>query len=233
MSEMRVEHDSLGEVKVPCSCYYGVHTARALTNFAIAGPASARTPSWSVRSPPSSRRVRLPTASSGSCRLTAWSPSERQRGDREQGTRADGSSAGGLRPPAPHRPCERVRARTTCTRRPPSRPCTSPSANSSWPWRCCGTPSQGRRVREHRQDRSDPAPGRRSHDAGTRVRRVRGDDGRGHRTSDGGPSPPPRDQPRRHRDRHRHHDGSPIRSVRVRPAVRTRERRTDHSASPH
>ena len=34
---VRTERDSLGEVSVPDDAYYGVHTARALTNFAITG----------------------------------------------------------------------------------------------------------------------------------------------------------------------------------------------------
>ena len=34
---MRVEHDLLGELKVPADAYYGVQTARALENFRISG----------------------------------------------------------------------------------------------------------------------------------------------------------------------------------------------------
>ena len=34
---MRLEHDMLGELRVPDEAYYGVHTARALENFAITG----------------------------------------------------------------------------------------------------------------------------------------------------------------------------------------------------
>jgi len=33
--EMRVEHDSLGEMPIPADAYWGIHTARALTNFPI------------------------------------------------------------------------------------------------------------------------------------------------------------------------------------------------------
>ncbi len=33
----RIEHDLLGDMEVPASAYYGVHTARALENFAISG----------------------------------------------------------------------------------------------------------------------------------------------------------------------------------------------------
>ena len=33
--DFRMEHDSLGELAVPASAYWGVHTARALTNFPI------------------------------------------------------------------------------------------------------------------------------------------------------------------------------------------------------
>ncbi|HWV25549.1 MAG TPA: aspartate ammonia-lyase [Thermomicrobiales bacterium] len=36
-SQMRIEHDSLGEVEIPASAYWGVHTARALQNFPISG----------------------------------------------------------------------------------------------------------------------------------------------------------------------------------------------------
>jgi len=36
-TSVRVEHDMLGELSVPAYAYYGVHTARALTNFAISG----------------------------------------------------------------------------------------------------------------------------------------------------------------------------------------------------
>ena len=37
MTEMRIEHDSLGEVAVPKDAYYGVQTRRALDNFHISG----------------------------------------------------------------------------------------------------------------------------------------------------------------------------------------------------
>ncbi len=33
----RIEHDLLGELAVPNDAYYGVHTARALRNFAVSG----------------------------------------------------------------------------------------------------------------------------------------------------------------------------------------------------
>lgn len=33
----RMEHDLLGELAVPNDAYYGVHTARALRNFAVSG----------------------------------------------------------------------------------------------------------------------------------------------------------------------------------------------------
>src|SRR5699024_7325878 len=36
-SEMRIEHDALGEVEVPAGAYWGVHTTRALHNFPITG----------------------------------------------------------------------------------------------------------------------------------------------------------------------------------------------------
>jgi fumarate hydratase class II len=37
MSEFRVEHDSLGEVRVPVAAYYGAQTQRAVDNFRISG----------------------------------------------------------------------------------------------------------------------------------------------------------------------------------------------------
>jgi len=37
MTDYRIERDSLGEVKVPDSAYYGAHTQRALENFPISG----------------------------------------------------------------------------------------------------------------------------------------------------------------------------------------------------
>lgn len=37
MTDYRIEHDSLGEYKVPDSAWYGIQTARALDNFAISG----------------------------------------------------------------------------------------------------------------------------------------------------------------------------------------------------
>lgn len=36
-SEYRVEHDFLGDRQIPATAYYGVHTVRALENFAISG----------------------------------------------------------------------------------------------------------------------------------------------------------------------------------------------------
>ncbi|SFK08909.1 aspartate ammonia-lyase [Amycolatopsis sacchari] len=37
MADHRVEHDMLGDVRVPADAYYGVHTVRALTNFPLSG----------------------------------------------------------------------------------------------------------------------------------------------------------------------------------------------------
>ncbi len=37
MRDYRVEMDSLGEVKVPASAYYGAQTQRALENFPMSG----------------------------------------------------------------------------------------------------------------------------------------------------------------------------------------------------
>jgi len=34
---MRVEQDSLGEIKVPVTAYYGAQTQRAVMNFSISG----------------------------------------------------------------------------------------------------------------------------------------------------------------------------------------------------
>src|SRR5690348_16364529 len=36
-SDYRLEHDSLGEVKVPSSCFYGVQTQRGLENWKVSG----------------------------------------------------------------------------------------------------------------------------------------------------------------------------------------------------
>src|SRR5215208_7627933 len=36
-TNMRVEHDLLGDLEVPAEAYYGVQTARALENFQISG----------------------------------------------------------------------------------------------------------------------------------------------------------------------------------------------------
>lgn len=35
--EIRIEHDSLGEMAIPADAYWGIHTARALVNFPISG----------------------------------------------------------------------------------------------------------------------------------------------------------------------------------------------------
>ncbi len=37
MAEMRIEHDSMGEVQVPAEAYYGAQTQRAVENFPISG----------------------------------------------------------------------------------------------------------------------------------------------------------------------------------------------------
>jgi aspartate ammonia-lyase len=37
MSEVRLEHDLLGNLEIPVDAYWGVHTARAVTNFPISG----------------------------------------------------------------------------------------------------------------------------------------------------------------------------------------------------
>ncbi len=36
-SRFRVEHDLLGEKRVPASAYYGIQTLRGMENFAISG----------------------------------------------------------------------------------------------------------------------------------------------------------------------------------------------------
>src|SRR3954466_1726269 len=37
MSDVRIEKDSMGEVKVPARAYYGAQTQRAVANFPISG----------------------------------------------------------------------------------------------------------------------------------------------------------------------------------------------------
>ena len=37
MTEFRIEHDSMGEVRVPAQAYYGAQTQRAVENFPISG----------------------------------------------------------------------------------------------------------------------------------------------------------------------------------------------------
>src|ERR1700722_18675353 len=37
ISDFRVEHDSMGEVRVPARAYYGAQTQRAVENFPISG----------------------------------------------------------------------------------------------------------------------------------------------------------------------------------------------------
>ncbi|WFS61434.1 aspartate ammonia-lyase [Pseudodesulfovibrio thermohalotolerans] len=44
MTQLRLEHDSLGEVAVPADAYYGVQTRRALDNFHISGIAMSHYP---------------------------------------------------------------------------------------------------------------------------------------------------------------------------------------------
>src|SRR5437667_5057695 len=43
MAEYRVEHDSMGDVKVPAKAYYSAQTQRAVENFPISG--------WSLPKP--------------------------------------------------------------------------------------------------------------------------------------------------------------------------------------
>ncbi|MFN0198974.1 MAG: lyase family protein, partial [Planctomycetaceae bacterium] len=37
MNEFRIEHDSMGDVKVPANAYYGAQTQRAVENFPVSG----------------------------------------------------------------------------------------------------------------------------------------------------------------------------------------------------
>ena len=37
MTEFRIEHDSMGEVRVPTSAHWGAQTQRAVENFPISG----------------------------------------------------------------------------------------------------------------------------------------------------------------------------------------------------
>ena len=52
----RIEKDSLGEVKVPISAYYGAQTVRALDNFPVSGikhpPAFVRVMATIKKAPP-------------------------------------------------------------------------------------------------------------------------------------------------------------------------------------
>ena len=67
-----------------------------------------------------------------------------------------------------------------------------------------GLRSQGRGVRRRAQGRAHAAAGRGADDARPGVLHLRGDAGRGRAAPGRGGEPDPRDQPRRHRDRHRH-----------------------------
>jgi aspartate ammonia-lyase len=44
MTLLRTEQDSLGEIRLPVDAYYGVHTARAVANFAVTGSTIGRIP---------------------------------------------------------------------------------------------------------------------------------------------------------------------------------------------
>lgn len=44
MKECRLEHDCIGQREVPCSCYYGVQTLRAMENYQITGIPISRYP---------------------------------------------------------------------------------------------------------------------------------------------------------------------------------------------
>ncbi len=48
MTDYRIEKDSLGEVQVPASAYYGVQTQRAVMNFPISGMKPYRAFIWSM-----------------------------------------------------------------------------------------------------------------------------------------------------------------------------------------
>ena len=37
MNEYRIEHDTMGEVRLPTTAYYGAQTQRAVENFPISG----------------------------------------------------------------------------------------------------------------------------------------------------------------------------------------------------
>ena len=37
MTEYRIEHDTMGEVRLPAAAYYGAQTQRAVENFAVSG----------------------------------------------------------------------------------------------------------------------------------------------------------------------------------------------------
>ena len=39
-----MEHDCIGQREVPCSCYYGIQTLRAMENFQITGIPISRYP---------------------------------------------------------------------------------------------------------------------------------------------------------------------------------------------
>ena len=72
-TEYRIEHDTMGEVRVPKDALYAAQTQRAVENFPISGrPLS----SHHIAALAHVRRPRLaPTVTSVCCPQTSWPPS--------------------------------------------------------------------------------------------------------------------------------------------------------------
>ena len=58
MTEVRIEHDLLGDREVPMPAYYGVHTLRAKENFQISGTTISAFPKLVCLRPAHQNRLR-------------------------------------------------------------------------------------------------------------------------------------------------------------------------------
>ena len=255
-AEYRVEHDSMGEVRVPRDALWRAQTQRAVENFPISGqplePAlDPRAGPHQGRRGPHQRRARVPDHRAGGRHHRGHRSDRRRRArrpvpdrrlpdrlghqhqhERQRGHRHPRPAAG--RRGAPQRPRERraVLQRHLPLRHPRRRRARHPRPPRRHRPAARVADGQERRVRRRREVRPYAPDGRHAGDAGSgagRVRRRRRPRPRAHR---GRPPPRARASAGWNRRRHRHQRAGRVRRADDRPAQRGHRRAVHRGPRP-
>ncbi len=235
--DFRIEHDSMGEVRVPAGAKWRAQTQRAVENFpvsgvridrelilalaAIKGAAAMVNADLGVIGAEVAEAIRAAAAEVAAGqwddavpdrrvpdRVRHLEQHEHQRGPRHPGHRA------ARRPGAPQR--RRQRLAVVQRHVPVGHPHRGHPVDRAHPHPRPEPPgsragAQGRRVRRGRQERPHPPDGRHPGDPGPGVRRLRGGHPLRRRAAAGVAAAGRRAAARRHRGRHRHQHAGRVR----------------------